>query len=187
MRTEWISIGIAGFALIAGSGWGKYWLEKRNARIESSRAVLNGFLLPLQSILNGNKRLHSALTQDQEFRNLEYAPDYLQQHFSALPDTDSRKLAWQALIESVLEDNRHAVALIQKNAGNILRNDFRGACDDFVHHAKTWEAIWRSVLGTEPVPDSMWGAGRLLAPAFPESMDSLLSLEIEDRRRLAGG
>ena len=184
MSAEWISISIAVFA--AGSGWVKYWLEMRNARIKASQAMLYGFLLPLQSILNSNKRLHNALIQDQEFQNLEYAPDYLQQHFASLPDTDSRKLAWKALIESVLEDNRRAVALIQENTGNILRNDFRSACDDFVHHAKTWEATWRSALGSEPVPDSMWGAGRLLAPAFPESMDSLLSLEIEDRRRQAG-
>jgi hypothetical protein len=186
MKTQWISIGIAVFALVGGSGWGKYLLERHNAQVESSQTVLNGFLLPLQSILNTNKRFHSALTQDQEFRNLEYAPDYLQRHFSSLPDTDSRKLAWQALIESVLEDNRRAATLIQENAGHILRDDFRGDCDDFVYHAKTWEAIWRSALGTAPVPASMLGAGRLIAPAFPETMDSLLSLEIQDWRRLAG-
>jgi hypothetical protein len=183
---DWITLVIALLSLVAGSGWGKYWLERRHDRRLAERAVLSEFLRPLESILKQSKRVHDALAQDELFDRLEYAADNLQQHFASLPDGDSVKLSWSALIDGLMEGNRHAVKLIQDNAGSILSDDFRSACDDFVDHAARWEALWRATLGKSEVPSSMWGAGQLLAPPFPESMDALLAKEIEERCRRAG-
>jgi hypothetical protein len=181
-----ITIVISVLSLVAGTGWGTLWLERRHQSRSAEKAILNGFLMPLQSILNENKRVHSALTQDPVLSRLEYAPDYLQQHFMSFPESDPLRLTWSTMIEGLIDDNRRAVVLIQDNAGNTLRGDFRRACGDFVHHAKMWEALWRAALGESAVQDSLLGSGRLLTPAFPESMDVFLAWEIEERRQRAG-
>jgi hypothetical protein len=183
---ELIPVAISILTLIGGSGWIKNYLDHRRGERAASIAVLEGFLRPLESILIQNKRVHEALTRNQEFKNLEYAADYLQQHFASLPPDDSGTLAWKTLIEYLMEDNNRAVVLIQNNAGRILREDFRKACEDFVNHAKVWRAVWQATLGSEPVPISDRGPGKLIAPAFPEGMDALLELEIQARMKLAG-
>jgi hypothetical protein len=181
-----IAIVIALLSLVAGSGWGKYWLERRHESRVAEQEVLTEFLEPLEFTLNQNKQVHAALTRDPLLRRLEGAPDYLQQHFASLPDTSSVKLMWSAMIEGLMDRNRHAVTLIRDNVGHMLRDDFRRACNDFVYHAERWEEMWRAVLADTAVPQSLVGRDRLLTPAFPESMDVLLAREIEERRHRAG-
>ena len=186
---------ILGF--VGGTGWLQYFLERSERRsVEARQAValsqdevtqvLHGFLRPLHHLLGQTKRMQTALTADQELERLEFAVDYLQQQFESLPESDWRRVSWKALIESILDDNAKAVELIENNSGAILREDFRRVSDEFVDHATIWAASWSAVVSGVPVPDSLWGRDRLLSPPYPTAMDSLLELEIQDRRRQAG-
>lgn len=183
---QWGTFVITVLSFAAGSGWLKYFLERRQAKRTEAQLILDGFLLPLESILDQNRRGHRALTEDSELKNLEYAVDYLQNHFASLPEGDSRKVAWMALIENMLADNDRAVRLIQDNVGKIKSAEFRKACDEFMYHANGWKAMWRATLKNETVSDSLLGPDKLLAPAFPETMESLLVEEISLRRADAG-
>lgn len=188
------SIIIAIVGLLGGTGWLQYFLERAELRRVEARQsvalsqmeadhVLQGFLYPLQHVLRRAHRLHTALTKDQELEKLEYAVDYLQEKFDSLPESDWRRVSWKALIETILADNAKAVELISINDGLILRDDFQTVTEEFVDHAQIWAASWEAVVGGVPVPAELWGRDRLLAPAFPAQMDSLLILEIEGRRR----
>jgi hypothetical protein len=192
---EWLStvIGAVGTA----SGWAMYVLEKRRAREKEAleerrarekdeRAVLDGFLYPLQSILKQNKRSQQDLLKDSKFRELEYSVDYIQECFSSLPDTDWRRVGWKHLIEDMLEGNGRALRLIEVNSSKIRRDDFRRSCDEFTVHAKQWSAYWRGAIGNEPVPDELRGVDKLMTPPFPPLMDEHLRMEITDRCREAG-
>ena len=176
---DWLSIGIALVGLIGGSGWVKYYLEQRERRKSQTALVLKAFLYKLRSILNQNKRMQEALKRDSQFDSLEYAPDYLQEKFfGALPETDSRKVAWKTIIESLIEQNEEAVRLLHEYAGEIARPEFRAACDEFIDHATEWSAVWKATIGDRAVPMEMHVAGKLMAPAFPESMETELEREI---------
>lgn len=183
---DWVTLAISVLTLVAGSGWVKYFLERRDAYRKEAQAVLDGFLHPLEAILEQNKRFHALLTEDVQLRQLEYAPDYLQQHFAALPPEDFRRVAWKTLIDGVIEDNKRAKTLIQANHNKIHAPELRQRCFDFISHADSWAALWRATLSDTPVPDTARGARQLSAPPFPEGLDSLLAQEINEREREAG-
>jgi len=131
--------------------------------------------------------MQEALKKDSQFQSLEYAPDYLQQQFfGALPDTDSRKLAWKTIIENLIDQNEEAVKLIHDYAIHIVRPEFRKACDEYIDHAKNWSAVWRATIGDKAVPIEFHVREKLLVPAFPEEMDTELDEEIKIKKRQAG-
>lgn len=185
--TDQLALGIALVGLLGGSGWFKYYLEIRKSKRSEATTVLKVFLYKLQSILNQNKRIQEAIKKDSQFKSLEYSPDYLHENFfSALPETDYRKLAWKTTIENIIEQNEEAVNLIHEYAGDILRPNFRKACNKYIDHASSWSAVWKATIGEQEVPSEMNGAGILLSAAFPEEMDRELNEEIKTRKQEAG-
>jgi hypothetical protein len=112
----WLPIGISLLTLVAGSGWGKYFLEVRRSQRKDWRIVLDGFLLQFQGILRHNRDVFEELTRDSDLDNLEHHPDRLQQHFACLPANDVRKIYWQERIKRLLADNRRATPCLPSRA-----------------------------------------------------------------------
>jgi len=178
---DWITLAFTVLTFLAGSGWLKYFLERRDARRKEQRAVVEGFLRPLEAILEANGRIQAVLTADPQLQNLEFDPEHLQRYFSSLQGTDIRRITWRGLIDSVVKDNERAKLLIQSNAGRVSA-EFREAAADFVQHAEAWAALWRSATGNQPVVKK--GSHVLSTPAYPKAFDVALAAEI--RRKTEG-
>jgi hypothetical protein len=183
---SWAPIVISLLALLAGSGWLKYYLEHKDARRSEWRLVLEGFLLPFEGIIQDNLRVFEELTDDEKLKNLEFAPDLLQQYFSNLPDTDPRKQLWNDRIGRLMKGNKKAVDLIEQYRGKIVTAEFWDACADFVYHANKWEDLWISIMGKTTIVGSGFTQKDLIAPEFPDSLEPALKREIEEVRKLAG-
>ena len=191
MGDLWKKLVVAAFvAALGGSGWVMYFVKQQDARQAEVQAeakeALKGFLSPLEMIIDQNQKIHSSLTQDPELRNLEYAPDRVRDYFVSLPDTDWRKIGWENAVQLLLRNNERAIKYIEENSGLIVSQDFRECSKDYIAHARLWGATWHYVIGDQPQSEKVRGAGRLLTPEFPECMDSLLGLEIKERRRQLG-
>ncbi len=188
----WVSIIIPLLSLLAGSGWLKFYLESRDKKREKWRGVLKGFLLPFESIMKHNYLIFEELTDDDRLRALEYAPDYLQKHFSELPDSDPLKITWTRRIVRLIAENKRAVDLIEENIGNMITKEFKDKCDDFKFHAEHWEDLWNAIMGPDPISLDSPVMGYLVDPEarprgrFPKNLDLALQNEIAEVKRLAG-
>jgi hypothetical protein len=183
---DWLPIVISLLALVAGSGWLKYYLEARSSRRKDWRIVLEGFLLKFQGILSDNRAVFEELTTDSDLKNLEHHPDLLQQHFASLPSHDVRKTYWQERIKRLLSDNRRAVELFEQNRGRIVLSTFREACEAFKQHAAKWEDLWNAVMSTARLRPSQNGEEEIKGNRFPKNLDAALTAEIAEVRRRAG-
>lgn len=191
MKKKWLdrtTLAISVLALTDIAGWLLYARQRADEhRIQeraTANAVIKVFLEPLRFTLDRTREFHAILTRDSEFSRLEYAPDYLQQHFASRPPNDIRRLAWKQIIEGIMDENKAAMRLIQENIGSIRTPAFRQVCDSLASHVKLWQYAWAAVLRIEPVPDSLHRRD-LLAPRFPQGMDSLLLVEIDAWRIIA--
>lgn len=182
----WINIALAVLALLAGSGWGKYYLELRDQRKIMAENILEGFLIPLQAKLEQNEKFYLMLTHDLDLQRLEYSPIQVQYFFDSLPDDDSRKITWHGIIDILMETNSDITKSIEDNFGRIVTQDFQEASMQFIHHAKLWEATWRSLTDRSPISYEQQNFNEPLTPPFPVNLDSALSLEIIEWRRRAG-
>ena len=174
-------------AILGGSGWAMYFVKQQDAKRAEVRAearqALNGFLWPLRTILEQNRRVHSVLTQDPGLQSLEISPGNLRGYFESLPDTDWRKIGWENLIRLLLSNNEQAIRYIKKNSGLIVLDQFRQCSDEFIEHATLWAATFRYVVGDQPTFDEIGGENQLLTPEYPDCMDPLLGREIEVEER----
>jgi hypothetical protein len=184
---NWSPVVVPILALLAGTGWLQYALNRRRERRERLRTLLEDFLLPFEGMLKTTNELFRKLRDDRELASLEYHPGRLQDYFSKLPDEDPRKRLWKVHIELLQSENRRAQDLIARFYGRIRLAVFRDACDKFVLHAKQWEAMWTALAQSKPIPAPSSFSGQLYAPQFPSGLEDALQAEIRDVRRLAGG
>jgi len=183
---EWSSILVPLLGLLAGTGWLQYYLKSRNEKRNKHQAFLEGFLFPFESILKLTNSNFEKLRDDRDLAHLEYDPERLQQYFSALDDSDPRKLLWKARIEWLQKENENAVNLIDRFYGQITLREFKDACDEFKLHAKEWALMWNALSGSGTIPEFLKMSGALLAPRFPDELERALKAEIVAVKKLAG-
>ena len=157
-----------------------WWSNQRQAARSRKREYLEDFLRPIRSILNLNRSTHRALVTDTRLRQLEFAPDYVQQalHASLDPD-DPRRVIWRAEISRLMDENGKAVELVERHLGRVEREELRSSLEDYKRHALDWQAMWQAVLDPDPeLVEGYRGAGRLETEPFPTELDALLEEEI---------
>ena len=111
-----LNIVFSSLSLLFGSGaimalWDRANLKKRlereRQRVKAER-ILHGFLLPLKFILDQNRRIHSDLTSTINLRELEYAPDYIQQKIREVFPMENDRRFWFSRLETIMENNEKA-------------------------------------------------------------------------------
>lgn len=165
----------------------QFFLNHRRSQRERFRTLLEDFLLPLEANLNLTRQIfdkvHYELEKPLESVELEGNPGPVQEFLDSLPNEDPLKHVSKAHIESLQKENRRCVDLIQRFYGRIVLTEFKGACDQFVLHAKEWEVVWNALIATGPVPGSY---SKPTAPDFPKGLEKALHDEIAEVRRRAG-
>jgi hypothetical protein len=116
--------------------------------------MLEGLLLPFQGILKTTSEVFARLRNDRDVQNLEHHPGQLQQYFAS-PNEDSRKQIWSQHIERLQMDNRSAGELVEGFHGQVVRREFRSACDKFTLRAKEWRFMWNALKGSGTIPASL--------------------------------
>lgn len=182
----WAPILVPLLALLAGTGWIQYFLNRRREKQKQFRDLLEDFLIPFEGILKTTLTIFNKLRDDRELSNLEYHPGRLQKFFESLPDDDPRKQLWKYHIELLQKENSRAVGLINHFYGRIVLSEFKDACDKFKVHAQEWEVMWEALMGSGTVPASLDTSGTLYAPQFPEGLENALKAELVEVRRRAG-
>ncbi len=172
----WFVILIPLLSLLAGSGWLQFYIKHKQSEKLENRQYLEGFLLPFQATLIYNERVFKELTEDQTLKNLEYAPDYLQEYFSKLDDP--RKIMWLQRINLLHHENSKAISLYEKNVGKITNPKLNKACLDFKYHAEKWKSVWDAIFSNQDIRE-IFSTNDLIAPKFPKDLDSLLEEEIK--------
>lgn len=183
---DWIALGISIFAL--GFSVFTWWSAQNEAERVRHREYLEGFLRPLQSVLNINRDTHRSLIADTRLSKLEFAPDYVQQelHRGMSPD-DPRRVIWRAEIARLMNENAKAIDLVERHIGRVDNSQLRTRLEDFKTHALDWQAMWAAILNPDPALASGYiGTGRLETEPFPEGLDQLLEHEISRVEALAG-
>jgi hypothetical protein len=179
----WSPILVPILTLLAGSGWLRYFLDRRTSKQERCQGALEGFLLPLSATLKTTQEVFAKLTNNKELTRLEFHPSQLQQYFASLPQDDPRKELWSFYIDWLQRENRSGLNLVNSNYGRIVLDRFREACDEYRKHVEEWELIWKALKGSGPIPASANRPGVLYAVQFPSDLEPALQAEIEEVKR----
>jgi len=176
----WIPIIISVLALLGGTGWLRWYLDRRNQQRERYRLIHRDFLSPLEGLIKSTKAIWKDLVKDLEVPNLEYDPRALRRLFESLPTDDPRRLLWQTRIDRLRNENRRVLDLVDGHRGDILTDRFRKACDSFRDHALAWEDLWLAVERKGPDPSdeqTLEIKEQLWAKPFPEDLEPALEEE----------
>lgn len=169
--------------VVGGSGWVMVLLSHRRERKKGLQNYIEEFLEPFDGILKTTSRIFNELRDDRELMALEYHPGRLQEYFAGLTEDDPRKLLWRSRIERLQAENRRAVRLIERFRGQIIREEFKRACEEFKYHVDKWEDLWKAVMGVGAIPISEAQSGVLYAPQFPAELEPALADEFNEARK----
>ena len=112
-------------------------------------------------------------------KELEYAPDYIQQKIREVFPKENDRRFWFSRLETIMENNAKATDLIQKHNGLLPEGTIiRQALHDFVFQAQEFGDIWRKIesdsmalTGSNPNTD-------LYSDKYPTNLDKELIDEI---------
>lgn len=150
------------------------------------RRLLEEFLDPLQMRLANTARTFNRLRADRQLDFLERPLGKLHDFFSSLDDADPRKTLWMIYIDRLIEENGEAVKLIESHIGQIVLDQFKQACYDYLDHAKTWAAVWQAMRSGAVAATPAQADQYLIAPPFPWQFEDALQAEVAEVKRRAG-
>jgi len=185
--TDWFGVALAAVAIVVTVGLHSVQTERQNRlraeqdefQIQASACnFARDFLIPLQNVLNFNKRYRDRLLEDNLLQDLEYAPDYVQKFFADISSPDPRRYIWRTQIATIMNENENAIALIDRFGGRTEDQLFEQALQDFKDHARLWKDTWESILGVEPLGPGVTTEDQL-APKFPADLDRLLGRQVD--------
>ena len=158
-------------SVFLGSGWLTLYMAAK-------KQYKNAFLIPLQTTLEQNKKIHNDLTKDIDLKALEYAPDYIQLEFNKLDDSNPIKQIWALRIETLLSNNEIAIKLITSNIGLIKNNELKEELENFIYHAQQFIDIWKMITSAIQIEPGVNPHTTLIGPKYPANLDILLQKEI---------
>ena len=158
-------------SVLLGGGWLTSYLAAK-------KQYKNGFLIPLQTTLSQNKKIHKELTKDIDLEALEYAPDYIQQKFNELDHSNPTKQMWMLRIETLLDNNEMAIKLITPNIGSVKNKKLKKELEIFLFHAQKFNDIWKMISSDKPIGPGIDPHTDLMGEKYPANLDSLLQREI---------
>ncbi len=178
---------IAIFSLLVSVLFGGGWLksifdrraEKRRDETEKKELYRQGFLEPLQFTLNQNKHIHTLLTKDLDLQALEYAPDYIQEEWNKLDDSDSVKQYRINQVQTLIGNNEHAIKAIRDNLPYVENDRLKQRLQEFAKQAQDFNNIWRQITSTADIEPGINPNTALLSDRYPEDLDRLLQEEID--------
>ena len=187
---QWISLILAITSLLFGGGLITSWMKGNAARAELVRQqeiaaisdTLNTLLEPLSFMLQQNRQIHGELTKELNLRELEYAPDYIQNRVRSLPEEHPMRRLWLARIRTLIENNQWSIELIRVNSVKISDPDLKRALADFVAHAQAFNDIWRAIQAEEQIRSGVNRTVDLYSERYPAVLDALIEKE-KDRLR----
>ena len=187
-----ISIGLAIAAFLFGSGfllalWDRINLKKRlksEKRLAKAERTLYGFLRPLKSLLDRNRKIHDDFASRFDLKSLEPAPDYIRQRiYQCTPDEQERKF-WFSRLETLIENNDQAIELIQAHIGLLPDTDLSKSLGGYMSHAEAFSDIWRKIKSDDPLPPGLNPSAVLYADQYPLTLDRELVDEIVNCRKI---
>ena len=187
---NYITIVTTLLTLVFGGGLGKSVLdrraERRKAEEEAKRAEAEkrelyrqGFLENLQFTLNLNKHIHTLSTKDLDLRGLEYAPDYIQQEWNKLDDSDSIQQYRINQVQTLISNNEHAIRAIRDNLPKVENDRLKRSLEEFATQAQDFDNIWRKITSATDIEPGRNPNTALLSDEYPKELDRLLQEEID--------
>ena len=169
--SDYLTIASILVSVFLGSGW-------YQSKQEAKRAYKRGFLIPLQSQLKQNKKIFNELTEDIDLKELEYAPDYIQEKYRSLEDANPLKRLWRSRFETLIENNQIVIQSISENSGYVKNKELKAELEKFTYHAQQFNDIWRLVPADQEIETGIDTHSDLMGENYPEKLDSLLDQEI---------
>jgi len=190
---KWAKIVIPILSLIAGTGWIKYLLERRDRkrdrdverkdknqdRDRQSALEVLGVLNRIHNRFVQTQRISQEIMKELEVSYLEYSPGELRSRIE-----NSRTLytveEFQKCFERMHNLNLEARDLYMDFPGT-LNKGLRKELDNFVNHSDKWHGFWKDLRGEKAKVDER---GYILADPFPREVVSVLEREIERLEKL---
>ena len=136
-------------------------------------------VVTLETVLKQNKRIFIELTKEIDLQAPEYAPNYIQQQFNKLDDSNPLKSLWRLRMETLVHNNEMAIKRITENIGAVKSERFCQELENFIFHAQKFNNIWRLIPSDAPIEPGIDPHADLLGDRYPKDLDTLIHEEIE--------
>lgn len=171
--SPWIAVIISALSLIAGGGWGKYYLDKLADKEAESIRLIVEYLAPIQTLLQDNKKIHEELYASY----LEPGWGILESYVEKVQaDGFAAHALMEKRIRSLDNNNDEILVLLKKYSGHVVTPKFNAQASEFREHAQAWSdrlAAIAEVIST--------GSQFPLAKPFPQGFPQAVNEEIAAR------